>query len=165
MIFGFCFICDGEHIRREKIKKARTDILAFFRLCRFYLFSSAGAQPVCTTVSGFRERLSIPSSISRGRKVFMVRRTPAANPDIFTLFLRRADGHGEQRFHRLVTLIEQLRDNAGVAVRGRAPAASCHSSQWRSRRSAPRNCSASRALDGISHIMMIFSPFSPRFSP
>lgn len=33
-----------------------------------YLFSSARLSQVCTTVSGFRERLSIPSSISQAAK-------------------------------------------------------------------------------------------------
>ena len=38
----------------------------------------------------------------------MVGWTLTANPDVFTLLLRRADGQGEQCFHRLVALVEQL---------------------------------------------------------
>jgi hypothetical protein len=46
----------------------------------------------------------------------MVRRTLAADTHVFPASLARLDGHAQQYFHRFVALIEEMGNQAGVAV-------------------------------------------------
>ena len=75
------------------------------------------------------------------------------------------DRHAQQRLHRRVALVEGARDDRRNRGRGPASAASCRSSRSTCRRSNSRNCSASSALLGSSHIMITSRPSLPRSRP
>ncbi len=96
----------------------------------FLQFSQANQ--VCTTVSGFRDRLSIPSSITM-RQSLRGRTDPDRKSRHISLFLRGTNRHRQQCFHRIVA----SSNNSDTTPESRSrPSASCvyRLSQLRSRR-------------------------------
>ncbi len=129
----------------------------------FILFlSSARLNQVCTTVSGFRDRLRSPLP-STMRQSLRGRTDPDRNPDIFALFLRGTDSHRQQCFTASLRSSNNS-DTTPESRSRRAPAASYRLSQLRSR----RNIRGLLGQQGVGRDFTHhddFQPVSPRFSP
>jgi hypothetical protein len=78
--------------------------------------------------------------------------------------LLHADGVGQQLLDRRVTLVEQVRDDPGVAVQAQGQLGQVVGADGEAVEEL-EELSARMALDGSSHIMITRRPFSPRFRP
>ncbi len=129
----------------------------------FILFLQfARLNQVCTTVSGFRDRLSIPLP-STMRQSLRGRTGPDRKSHIFALFLRGTNRHRQQCFHR--SLRSSNSSDTTPESRSRPSAAvSCRLSQLRSR----RNIRGTARQQGVGRNFTHHDDFQPvltRFSP
>ncbi len=117
---------------------------------------------VCTTVSGFRDRLSIPFP-STMRQNLRGRTDPDRKSRIFALFLRGTDSHRQQCFHRML----RSSNNSDTTPESRSrpsATASYRLSQLRSR----RNIRETARQQGVGRDFTHHDDFQPvltTFSP
>ena len=112
--------------------------------------------------TGYRSPL--PSTMQQSLRGRM--KTLTANPDIFALFLSRHESPSTASAFTASLRSSNSSDTTPESRNpDRAPAASCRLSQLRSRRNIPGTALPARRWTEFHASVMIFSPFSPRFSP
>ncbi len=117
---------------------------------------------VCTTVSGFRDRLSIPSS-STMQQSLRGRMDPDRKSRHIALFLRGTNRHRQQCFHRIVRSSNS--SDTTPESRSRPSASwSCRLSQLRSRRNIPGTALPEGVGRNFTH-HDDFQPVLTTFSP